>query len=428
MCHYFSHSGGDANSRFFHLWANGRRQKNFIQRLQKDNGWAFTHDDKHKLIEEHFEQIMGQPPPCTKDFSWSDLILPEVNLATLDAPFSEEEIWQAVKQMPREKAPSPDGFTGLFFRECWQTIRHDVLAEINSHYNMCCNDLNLCNKASIILLPKKEGAENIGDFRPISLIHAVAKIITKILALRLAPFIGNLISPCQSAFIKKHSIHDNFLYVRNLTRWFHRTKTPTLLLKLDISKAFDSVRWDYLLSLLQHLGFPLRWISWVAALLASSSSRVMLNGILLDTIQHGRGLRQGDPLSPLLFILVVDPLHRLLHVATERGCLSKLTGKGARFRASMYADDAVIFLKPTHGDVTNLKRLLLNFGAMTDLRTNQEKTNVTAIRCDNLDLDSILADFPVARAHFLLKYLGLPLTPRRLNRIDFQPLVDKALG
>jgi hypothetical protein len=154
----------------------------------------------------------------------------------------------------------------------------------------------------------------------------------------------------------------------------------------------------------------------------------MLNGILLDTIQHGRGLRQGDPLSPLLFILVVDPLHRLLHVATERGCLSKLTGKGARFRASMYADDAVIFLKPTHGDVTNLKRLLLNFGAMTDLRTNQEKTNVTAIRCDNLDLDSILADFPVARAHFLLKYLGLPLTPRRLNRIDFQPLVDKALG
>jgi mannosylglycoprotein endo-beta-mannosidase len=99
--------------------------------------------------------------------------------------------------------------------------------------------------------PKKEGAEDIRDFRPISLIHAIAKIITKILALRLAPFIGLLISPCQSVFIKKRSIHDNFLYMWNLTRRFHRNKTPTLLFKLDISKAFDFVRWDYLFSLLQ---------------------------------------------------------------------------------------------------------------------------------------------------------------------------------
>jgi hypothetical protein len=139
------------------------------------------------------------------------------------------------------------------------------------------------------------------------------------------------------------------------------------------------------------------------------------------------GAGQGDPLSPLLFILAADPLHRLLHVATERGCLSKLTGKVARFRASMYADDTFIFLKPSHGDVTNLKCLLLNFGARTGLRTNLQKTSVTAVRCGNLDLDSILADFPVARAHFPLKYLGLPLTPMRLSRIDFQPLVNKAL-
>jgi retron-type reverse transcriptase len=165
------------------------------------------------------------------------------------------------------------------------------MAAIHSLYNSRSNDLNLLNKANIILIPKKDGAESIGDFRPISLIHGVAKIITKVLALRLAPLINELISPCQSAFIKRRSIHDNFLYVRNLTRRFHRTKSPAIVLKLDISKAFDSVRWDYLLSLMQRRGFPLKWRNWISALLATSTSRVMLNGIPIDPILHGRGLR-----------------------------------------------------------------------------------------------------------------------------------------
>jgi mannosylglycoprotein endo-beta-mannosidase len=221
------------------------------------------------------------------------------------------------------------------------------MAAINSFYNNRTRDFDLLNKANIILIPKKDGAEEIGDFRPISLIHSVAKIITKTLALRLAPFMNTVISPCQSAFIKRRSIHDNFLYVRNLTRRFHRSQTPTLIIKLDISKAFDSVRWDYLLSVLERTGFPARWRDWIASLLTSATSRVVLNGSPLELIQHGRGLRQGDPLSPLLFVLAIDPLHRLLQVATERGLLSKLKGRAASSRVSMYADDAVLFLKPT---------------------------------------------------------------------------------
>lgn len=215
---------------------------------------------------------------------------------------------------------------------------------INSVYNQRCRDFGLINKANIVLIPIKEGAECVTDFRPISLIHGVAKIISKLLALRLAPHLNNLISPCQSAFIRGRSIHDNFMYVWNLARRLHRNKTPTLVLKLDISKAFDSVRWDYLLETLKQRGFPTKWCNWLAAMLATSSSKVLLNGTPIDLIRHGRGLRQGDPLSPLLFILAINPLQRLLEEATDQGLLSKVRGRRTRFRISIHADDAAIFI------------------------------------------------------------------------------------
>jgi hypothetical protein len=94
----------------------------------------------------------------------------------------------------------------------------------------------------------------------------------------------------------------------------------------------------------------------------------------------------------------------------------------------MYVDDAVIFLKPTNSDVTNLKDLLLNFGAVTGLQTNIQKTSITTIRCNSIDIDSVLANLPVTRAHFPLKYLDLPLSPNKLRKLDFQPLIDKAAG
>jgi hypothetical protein len=128
-----------------------------------------------------------------------------------------------------------------------------------------------------------------------------------------------------------HFTH-NFFYVRSLTRKFHRNKTPTLLLKLHISKAFDLVRWDYLISQLEHRGFPTRWRSWTTALLSFSTSRVLLNRVPLPPILHGRGLRQVDPLSPLLFILAIDPLNELLQIATDKGLLSPLNGRTAKYR------------------------------------------------------------------------------------------------
>ena len=180
-------------------------------------------------------------------------------------------------------------------------------------------------------------------------------------------------------FIKGRSIHDNYMYVRNMARRFHRSKRPMLLVKLDISKAFDSVRWDYLFSLLNTLGFPRRWVDWIAAFLSTASSQVLLNGIPGEPFVHGRGLSQGDPLSPLLFILAIDPLQRLLQVATARGLISEVSRNQARLRTSLYADDAVLFIKPVKEEVARLARMLELFGGVTS-RAGHSVSAVKSVR------------------------------------------------
>lgn len=419
---------GDANTKFFHLKVNARRRRNTIQRLKKDSGWAVTHGEKELTIHDHFASFMGRPGPRPNELNWETLDITPIDLATLGEPFTEEEVHRAIKEMPADKAPGPDGFTGAFFKVCWEIIKDDILLVFSSIYNLRCAHLNLLNSANIVLIPKKDGAESVSDYRPISLIHSIAKIFAKMLALRLRPHMHELISVNQSAFIKGRSIHDNYLFVRNMIRRYHRQRRAMLLFKLDITKAFDSVRWDYLLALLQRKGFPTRWIDWLGALLSSSTSQVLLNGSPGQRIKHGRGLRQGDPLSPLLFILAIDPLQRILSKATELGAISKLRGRTTRLRISMYADDAVIFINPTQNDVATSANILHRFGTATGLVTNLQKSQVAAIRCGNIDLEEVLQGVPAKRANFPLKYLGLPLVLGRLRKTDLQPVFDKISG
>ena len=201
-------------------------------------------------------------------------------------------------------------------------VKSNVVVAINALFMMNSQGFDLINSANIILLPKKPDARRVTDYKPISLIHSIAKLFSKILANRLAPLLDSLVSKCQSAFIKKRSIHDNFLYIQNTVKRLHRSKTPALFMKLDIQKAFDTVSWSYLLEVLQALGFGQRWREWVSILFRTAASRALLNGVPGGKFRHAKGVRQGDPLSPMLFILAMDPLQRLLDLATSHNVLT----------------------------------------------------------------------------------------------------------
>jgi hypothetical protein len=131
----------------------------------------------------------------------------------------------------------------------------DICAAIQHFLSMNQQNLHLLNKAYIVLIPKKQNPEGVSDYRPISLIHSFAKIVSKILATRLGPKLKNLISTTQSAFIKDKCIHDSFSYVQRVITHLHKKHISTLFIKLDISKAFDTVNWPYLLDIMTYLGF-----------------------------------------------------------------------------------------------------------------------------------------------------------------------------
>lgn len=224
------------------------------------------------------------------------------------------------------------------------------------------NCWHLLNTANLVLMPKKEGFDLASDFRPISLMHSMAKILCKILANRLAPSPKELISPCESAFTNKRCIENNFLYVNNVIKDAHMTKHPLIFLKLDIAKAFDSIGWPYTMKVMKAFGFGQRWCDLISLITASSMSRVLLNGIPGKPFRHKRGLRQGDPLSPMLFILAMELLQRLLEMATQRGILTSPTPRAARLGVSFYADGDVVFVNPIRSEVKVIKEILHYFG------------------------------------------------------------------
>jgi len=225
---------------------------------------------------------------------------------------------------------------------------------------------NLLNTAHIVLIPKSEDATDLSHYRPISLTSSIPKLFSKLLALRLAKSLDTLISRNQSAFIRRRSIHDNFLYTQNLIRALHKAGRPSLFIKLDIAKAFDTVRWDYLMEVLEKLGFGHKWRGWISLLLSTATSSVLVNGAQTPKFKHMVRLRQGDPLSPMLFILALEPLQHLLALEEASGNLSPIHTNMATLRISLFADDAAVFLNPVKEEIDVIKEVFQAFGMLLD--------------------------------------------------------------
>jgi hypothetical protein len=237
-----------------------------------------SQEGKQQAVFDYFDGILGKAEEMEYSIDLNMLGVQQHDLYVLEAPFSEEEVWATIKDMPLDKAPGPDGFTGRFYRTCWSIIKEDILRALDAIYRGHVFKFRLLNSAFITLLPKKMDAVQVKDFRPISLIHSFAKLVIKIMANRLAPFLPSLVSTNQSAFVRGRNIQDNFLLVQQMVKSLHR-------------KNFDSVSWSFLLEVLRHEGFGQRWCDLLCLILSTSSTQALVNGEPREIITHHRGLR-----------------------------------------------------------------------------------------------------------------------------------------
>ena len=280
-------------------------------------------------------------------------------------------------------------------------------------------------KAHIILIPKKPDAEEIGDYRPISLIHSIPKLFAKVLANRLRSRMPEIVATNQSAFIKGRHLHDNFLLVRKVARKIHARRVPGVFIKLDISRDFDSLSWPFLLEVLRAKGFGQRWMTWIMTILHSASTKVVVNGVPGGSFLHACGLRQGDPIPPMLFVIAMEALTALINKATDVGVLSSYNGISALQRLSIYADDVALFVKPSRQDLSVVHEILDVFGEASGLKVNYHKSSAILIRGDQEDKERVAGLLHCGLAEFPCKYLGVQLAIRSLTRAEWMPMLDQ---
>jgi hypothetical protein len=327
------------------------------------------------------------------------------------------------------KAPGPDGFQGIFFKQYWHIVGDDVVHLISTAFETGSFPSSL-SETLIALIPKVDCPSNFKEFRPISLCNTIYKLITKIIVNRLRPFLNQIVGPFQSSFLPGKGTTDNAIILQEAIHSMRKSKRKKgdMVFKIDLEKAYDNVSWEFLRSCLQRNGFPPITIKLIMFRVSSSSLAILWNGRRLPSFTPTRGLRQGDPLSPYLFVMCMECLSQVIIKVVADGYWKpvRLSRNGPPLSHLFFADDVLLFAKATNSQAQNIATILTRFASYSGLKVNVAKSKVFfSSSTTRGKMNSIVTNTGINRTHSLEKYLGFPMMHGRLQRRDFEFLEEK---
>jgi hypothetical protein len=369
---------GNKNTKFFHQYASHCKKKNQVVGLKDDMGRWHTDDAEvghlmesysHTLFttsnSQHMEQVLE---------SVKRRVTPDINYQ-LCLPFSGLEVYQAVFQMHPSKSSGPDDMSCFFFQTFWHNVGEDVIAAVLSVLNSG-YFFQKINFTYIVLIPKIPNPRTVADFRPISLCNVVYKIISKVLANRLKGHLDTIISYSQSAFVPGRLIINNVTVAYELLHGLKAKrvgKKGQIAVKLNMSKAYDRVEWNFPEGIMYKLGFEGQWINLIMACLKSVSYAILFNGEPHGLITPSQGIRQGDPLSPYLFLLCAEGLSCLFRKVESDNLLHGVSfcRGGPRVSHLLFANNSIIFCDATILECERLGTLLDQYEGASGQQVNR---------------------------------------------------------
>ncbi|XP_048634841.1 uncharacterized protein LOC125608411 [Brassica napus] len=337
-----------------------------------------------------------------------------------------DDITKVMFRLNQNKSPGPDGFTSGFYKATWNILGSEVINAITLFFQTSTLP-KATNSTILTLIPKFPGATIIKDYRPISCCNTLYKVISKLLVARLKPLLPAIILPNQTAFIKGRLLAENCLLAAEIVSGYHNHRgQKKLTLKIDIAKAFDSVRWDYLLACLKALNLPSDYIQWLSTCYSSPTFSVGINGRLHGFFNGTRGLRQGDPLSPYLFGIVINTLSQKLNEAAQSGLIGYHPNcKDSNLTHLCFADDLLIFTDGSITSVQGVLQVLSDFEALSGLSISIAKSSIFTSGLTEAETESIIAVSGISEGSLPVRYLGLPLNSRKLSMTQCEPMMQQ---
>nr|KYP65630.1 LINE-1 reverse transcriptase isogeny [Cajanus cajan] len=312
---------GDRNSKFFHAQTLSRRRRNKVRGLFFPNGtWqtdpSLLQDEALRFFTQLFSSEV-QPPASEFQYGSPPQLATDA-ISLLLAPVTREEVRRSVMSMKSFTAPGPDGFQPFFYKQYWPIVGEELWKLVASTFQNGASDPAIL-ETLVVLTLKVDNPTCLKEFRPISICNVAYKVISKVLVSRLRPFLSKLIGPFQGSFLPGRGTIDNSILAQEVLNFIHqdKSKTGSLALKVDLKKAYDRIRWDFLRLTLEKFGFPSRILHLIMWSVSNATLSLIWNGNKLDPFTPSRGLRQGDPLSPYLFVLCMECLALRTHTLQE---------------------------------------------------------------------------------------------------------------